>query len=86
MTSHVSIIIDQLTWAGTQEIGYYKTPNIWIGPQQEKLVNLGAMFAPCMRAEKFLVAEITNYQLQTELGCCIAAGVGTGTICSYFKP
>ena len=47
--------------------------SIWLGPPQQSLVLLGAVFAPCMRPDKQLMRAIdADRQLEaSESGCCL---------------
>ena len=47
--------------------------SIWLGPPQQSLVLLGAVFAPCMRPDKQLMQAIdADRQLEaSESGCCV---------------
>lgn len=47
--------------------------SIWLGPPQQSLVLLGAVFAPCMRRDKQLVRAIeTDREREAlESGCCV---------------
>eukprot|EP00118_Oscarella_pearsei_P007432 m.36463 g.36463 ORF g.36463 m.36463 type:complete len:177 (+) comp32253_c0_seq4:1389-1919(+) len=53
--------------------GYKVEQNFWIGPSYEDLIHLGAKFAPCMRRDKRVFAQIEK-ERQAELyeyGCCV---------------
>lgn len=47
--------------------------SIWLGPPQQSLVLLGAVFAPCMREDKQLMRAIDgDRQMEaSESGCCV---------------
>lgn len=47
--------------------------SIWLGPPQQSLVLLGAVFAPCMRPDKQLMQAIeADRQMEAlESGCCV---------------
>ena len=47
--------------------------SIWLGPPQQSLVLLGAVFAPCMRPDKQLMKAIdADRQLEaSQSGCCV---------------
>ena len=48
-------------------------PSVWLGPPQQALVLLGALFAPCMRRDRQLFdgIERDNLRESTSSGCCV---------------
>ena len=60
--------------------------SIWLGPPQQSLVLLGAVFAPCMRADKQLMRAIDgDRQLEaSESGCCVRRD-GSGCFQTYIN-
>lgn len=51
----------------------FVVPSVWGGPPQQALVILGAIFAPCMRRDRQLIAAIEgDHQLENaSSGCCV---------------
>ena len=48
-------------------------PNVWLGPPQQDLVLLGALFAPCMRRDRQIFEAIDSDRMMERdvSGCCV---------------
>lgn len=48
-------------------------PNVWLGPPQQDLVLLGALFAPCMRRDRQIFEAIESDRMieRDDSGCCV---------------
>ncbi len=48
-------------------------PSVWLGPPQQALVLLGALFAPCMRTDRQIFEGIdTDRLMERDMsGCCV---------------
>ncbi len=69
-------------------ITYYRAVNIWIGPSQLSLVQLGAKYTPCMRVDNDVRQRINQEFVDgaSNYGCCENQGlVGTSTVQNCFK-
>ena len=74
------ILIEYETWGGLKEISYENPTNVWIGPSSHMLVQLGAMFPPCLRKDVLITlrsAKLYGHEA-SGLGCCEIAGSGAG--------
>lgn len=51
----------------------FVVPSVWLGPPQQALVLLGAIFTPCMRRDRQIFDEIENdRQMESNMsGCCV---------------
>ncbi|VDK18378.1 unnamed protein product, partial [Anisakis simplex] len=55
-----------------KRVRIYESANLWLGPKFSDLVHLGATFAPCMRRDARIYAQIENDRaLERETGCCV---------------
>ncbi|KAK0410306.1 hypothetical protein QR680_005056 [Steinernema hermaphroditum] len=53
-------------------ITVFDHPNLWIGPAFPDLVHAGAKYAPCMRRDKKIFAQIAaEREAEGQTGCCI---------------
>ncbi|XP_031549583.1 inactive rhomboid protein 1-like [Actinia tenebrosa] len=71
--------LETLTFRGPTVINHTEYPNPWYGPSERSLVQLGALFPPCMRTEHRynyqFATSWSNIQLRLgreKLGCCEA--------------
>ncbi|VDD88083.1 unnamed protein product [Enterobius vermicularis] len=61
---HTSVVLRQ--------VSIYELENIWLGPKFSDLVHLGAKYAPCMRRDHQIYAEIEKERkAESQTGCCI---------------
>ncbi|KAF6024407.1 hypothetical protein EB796_017319 [Bugula neritina] len=69
------------TWGGKKDITYKEPTNLLIGPSESALIQLGAIFAPCIRQDKLLSLRVAQHkaELKEGLGCCEVYGSGAGT-------
>ena len=74
--------LEHETWGGDTYITHVVPTNLWIGPTKLTLIQLGAMFAPCVRTDITLSLRSGLYVSYTEmgLGCCEIPGRGAGEI------
>lgn len=59
----------------------YEHPiNMWIGPSNVMLVQLGGLFPPCIRQDVLISVRNARYYSQeaSGLGCCEIIGSGAG--------
>ncbi|VDM29935.1 unnamed protein product [Toxocara canis] len=55
-----------------KHVSVYELENLWLGPKFSDLVHLGATFAPCMRHDPRIYAQIeADRALENETGCCV---------------
>uniref|UniRef100_A0A915BPJ5 Peptidase S54 rhomboid domain-containing protein n=1 Tax=Parascaris univalens TaxID=6257 RepID=A0A915BPJ5_PARUN len=55
-----------------KHVSVYELENLWLGPKFSDLVHLGATFAPCMRHDPRIYAQIeADRALENQTGCCI---------------
>ncbi|XP_067929675.1 inactive rhomboid protein 1-like [Watersipora subatra] len=74
------VVGEVMTWGGVQTVEHFIQPNMWAGPSQENLIQSGALYAPCLRKDRFWLLKNSVHQVETsELGCCEALGRGAGT-------
>lgn len=57
---------------GTQNVTFYRSVNLWIGPSPRDLIEYGAKFTPCMRTDFGIRQRISAFRdmPQNQLGCC----------------
>ena len=57
---------------GTQNVTFYRSVNLWIGPSPRDLIEYGAKFTPCMRTDFGIRRRIATFRDMEEnrLGCC----------------
>ena len=68
------------TLSTLENISFYRAVNIWIGPSQLSLIQLGAKFTPCMRNDFGITTRNARVYIdeETDFGCCENQGlVGT---------
>lgn len=66
---------------GTEEVTYFRSVNLWIGPTPLHMIEIGAKFTPCMRTDFGIRRRNAMLRDQSPLGCC-ANGQYIGT--TYF--
>ncbi|VDM40546.1 unnamed protein product [Toxocara canis] len=55
-----------------KHVNVYELENLWLGPKFSDLVHLGETFAPCMRHDPRIYAQIeADRALENETGCCV---------------
>lgn len=55
---------------GTQNVTFYRSVNLWIGPSPRDLIEYGAKFTPCMRTDFQIRRRISAFRDMNRLGCC----------------
>lgn len=62
------------------EVSFENPTNVWIGPTSTMLVQLGAVFPPCLRKDVLITLRFAKYygHEAAGLGCCEIAGSGAG--------
>ena len=54
--------------SGLENITYFRSVNLWIGPSPRSLIHFGAKFTPCMRTD-FGIHQ-RNSLFRSSFGCC----------------
>ncbi|XP_069128959.1 inactive rhomboid protein 1-like [Argopecten irradians] len=60
---------------GIEMVHKWIPPNVWIGPADQYLISIGALYAPCMREDIGIQIEYSKdgYSKTSTLGCCEVA-------------
>ncbi|XP_069139841.1 inactive rhomboid protein 1-like isoform X2 [Argopecten irradians] len=63
------------TFMGIEMVHKWIPPNVWIGPADQYLISIGALYAPCMREDIGIQIEYSKdgYSKTSTLGCCEVA-------------